>query len=499
MDEPLKSRNQSVMTAPGPTGGRAGQRPKEGDTDMTATRLPLSEIRNVLRGLDVPVFMAGIDNESDPQLTLHVSAPHRAADAAKLAQAEIAKLGCELPVKARQWDSGRFARHGSLETTVRALAHDTIVFDPTAAVWRSQTMVELSSHLRREMGEPLLGIYLEPRSRTVYLLLKGASFDRDGSPNEALLQSLTRGARDVMIAWRQQRRSSIDLTARLCFELPAYPLVAIDDASPAPLAGNGTFRKARLMAASAAVLALTAIGLGTGSARADGPAVSGPNLKLDVGGGFYREDGAGLATGVFTFPIGENFGGQIEGAIGTLDDDFAWGGGGMAYWRDPDVALAGLFVSHGAIGDDNTTRYGGIGKFYLGQFDISGQAGYQTHDQGSDGAFGNLEIGFYPVDDLRIALGGDLNRVANFAFAGIEFRPGFEALPGMTLFLDGQIGEHDHSGVLAGVRFYFGESTTLIDRHRRDDDASTIPFLKEEKEEKEKKYMGENNEEEPVE
>lgn len=441
---------------------------------MTA-QLPLSEIRNVLRGLEVPVFMAGIDNENDPQLTLHVSAPHRASDAAKLAQAEIAKLGCTLPVKAKQWDSGRFARHGSLEATVNALAHDAIVFDPTAAVWRSQSMVELSGHLRREMGDKLLGIYLEPKSRTVYLLLKAASFEQDG---EALLQAVTRSARDVMVAWRQQRRSSIDLSAKLCFELPAYPLVAIDDASPAPLAGDSMFRKVRLMAAGAAVLALAAIGFGSGSARAEGPAVSGPNLKLDVGGGFYRNDGAGLASGVFTFPIGEHFGGQVEGAIGTLDGDFAWGGGGMAYWRDPDVALAGLFISHGAIGSDDTTRYGGIGRIYLDRFDVSGQAGYQTHNQADDGAFGNLEIGFYPVDDLRIALGGDLNRIANFAFAGMEFRPGFEALPGMTFFLDGQVGQDDHSGVLAGIRFYFGESTTLIDRHRRDDFIRTIMFMK---------------------
>ena len=443
---------------------------------MTAP-LPISEIRNVLRGLDVPVFMAGIDNENDPQLTLHVSAPYRASDAAKLAQAEIAKLGCKLPVKAKQWDSGRFARHGSLEATVDALSHDTIVFDPTAAVWRSQSMVELSGHLRKEMGEKLLGIYLEPKSRTVYLLLKAASFEQDG---EALLAATTRSARDVLIAWRQQRRNSIDLSVKLCFELPAYPLVAIDDASPAPLAGNSMFRKARLMAASTAVLALAAIGFGTNSARAEGPAVSGPNLKLDVGGGYYDDNGAGMATGVFTFPIGEQFGGQIDGAIGTLDGEFAWGGSGMGYWRDPDVALAGLFVAHGAIGEDHTTRYGGIGKIYLNQFDITGQAGYQTHNDDDDGAFGNLEIGFYPVDDLRIALGGDLNRVANFAYAGIEFRPGFEALPGMTFFLDGQVGQNDHSGVLAGIRFYFGESTTLIDRHRRDDDISPITFLKHE-------------------
>jgi hypothetical protein len=458
---------------------------------MTATKLPVSEIRNVLRGLPVPVFMAGIDDEAEPRLTLHVSAPHRAADAAALARSEIAKLGCELPVAARQWDRSRFARHASLEATTKALAHDAIVFDPTAAVWRAQSMVELAFHLRRELGEPLLGIYLEPKSRTVYLLMKPAAFAKDGYFDETLRLTLTRTARDVMVAWRRQRRASIDLTARLCFELPAYPLVAIDDASPAPLAKDGIFRKTRLMAAGAAVLAMAAIGLHAGSARAEGPAVSGPNLKLDIGGGFYTDDGAGLASGLFTFPIGEHFGGHIEGAAGVLDDDFAWGASTMFFWRDPDVALAGLFVSHGQIEEDNNTRYGATGQIYLDRFDVTGQVGYQQHDHDEDGAFGRLELGWYPTDDVRLFLGGDLNPVADAGFAGIEFRPGFEALPGMSLFLDGQVGEHDHSSVIAGVRFYFGESTTLIDRHRRDDWLNLLAFLKTSHD----KYIGQHTEE----
>lgn len=456
---------------------------------MTASRLPLSEIRNALRGLPVPVFMAGIDGDAEPRLTLHVAAPHRASEAATAARTEIGKLGCALDVTAKQWDRSRFGKHGSLEATTKALAHDAIVFDPTAAVWRSQAMVELAAHLRSALGEPLTGIYLEPKSRTIYLLMKGAAFDKDGFFDETLRLTLTRTARDVLVAWRQQRRASIDLTARLCFELPSYPLVAIDDASPAPLAKGGLFRKTRLMAASAAVLAMTAIGLQAGSARAEGPAVTGPNLKLDIGGGFYAEDGAGLASGIFTFPIGEHFGGHIEGAIGVLDDEFAWGGSAMGFWRDPDVAMVGLFVSHGEISDNNTTRYGTLGQFFLDSFDVTGQVGYQTHDHDDDGAFGRLEIGWYPTDDVRIALGGDLNPVVDHGFASIEFRPGFEAMPGMSFFLDGQVGEDNHHSVLAGVRFYFGESTTLIDRHRRDDFINLTAFLKSDNGEGDK-YIG---------
>jgi hypothetical protein len=446
---------------------------------MTATNLPISEIRNVLRGLSVPVFMAGMDDAAQPRLTLHVAAPHRAAEAARIARTEIGKLGCGVKVSATQWNRDRFAAQNSIEATTKALAHDTIVFDPTAAVWRSKAMVELAAFLRSELGDALTGSYLEPKTRTVYLLMNGAAFDRDGFFDETLRLDLTRKARDVMIAWRQQRRASVDLTARLCFELPAYPMVAIDDASPAHLAKGGLFRKARLMAASAAVLAFTAVGLGqAGSARAEGPAVTGPNLKLDVGGGFYTDDGAGLVNGIFTFPIGEHFGGHIQGLAGYLDDEFAWGGSAMGFWRDPDVAMVGLFVSHGEIDDDNNTRYGASGTLFLDGFDIGGQVGYQTHDNDDDGAFGRVELGWYPTDDVRLAIGGDLNPVADLGYASIEFRPGFEALPGMSFFLDGQVGENDHSSVLAGVRFYFGESTTLIDRHRRDDYTNLVALLK---------------------
>jgi hypothetical protein len=444
---------------------------------MTAATLPIAEIRNVLRSLPVPVFMAGLDNEKSPRLTLHVAAPYNAREAARQTRAALEGIGCNVPVKARQWDRGAFAAHASLEAASASLAHETVVFDPTAAVWRSHTMVELAKALREAMGEPLVGLYLEPKTRTVYLLMQLAAFDKDGFFDETMRMNLTRTARDVLVAWRKQRRSSIDLSARLCFQLPAYPLVAIDDASPCQLSKGGLFRKARLMAASAAVLAVTALGFGAGSAKAEGPAVSGPNVKLDVGGGFVNDEGAGLAHGLFTFPIGDQFGAHIEGAAGVLDDEFGWGGSTMFFWRDPDVALAGLFVSHGEINDNHTTRYGAAGQLYLGQFDISAQAGYQEHNRGKDGAFGKIELGWYPVDDVRVYLGGDFNRIANMGLAGIEFRPGFEALPGMTLFLDGQIGENDHEGLLAGVRFYFGESTTLIDRHRRDDWFALIPWL----------------------
>jgi len=444
---------------------------------MTASNLPIAEIRNVLRSLPVPVFMAGLDNEQSPRLTLHVAAPHRASEVARNARAALAEIGCDLPVKAKQWDRGAFASHNSLESATVALTHDVLLFDPTAAVWRSHTMVELAKALREAMGEPLIGLYLEPKTRTVYLLMQLAAFNKDGFFDETMRMSLTRTARDVLVAWRKQRRSSIDLSARLCFQLPSYPLVAIDDASPCQLT-RSTFRKARLMAASAVVLVAAALGFGNAnSARAEGPAVSGPNVKLDVGGGFVNDEGAGLAHGLFTFPIGDQFGAHIEGAAGVLDDEFGWGGSTMFFWRDPDVALAGLFVSHGEINDNHTTRYGGSGQIYLGQFDISGQVGYQEHNRGDDGMFGKVELGWYPVDDVRIYLGGDLNPIADMGLAGIEFRPGFEALPGMTLFLDGQIGENNHEGLLAGVRFYFGESTTLIDRHRRDDWFQLIPWL----------------------
>jgi len=52
---------------------------------------------------------------------------------------------------------------------------------------------------------------------------------------------------------------------------------------------------------------------------------------------------------------------------------------------------------------------------------------------------------------------------------GAEFQPGFAAVPGLSFFADGEIGEDDYYSALAGIRYYFGPTKSLKNRHRQDD------------------------------
>ena len=51
---------------------------------------------------------------------------------------------------------------------------------------------------------------------------------------------------------------------------------------------------------------------------------------------------------------------------------------------------------------------------------------------------------------------------------GVEYRPAFEALPGLSVFAEGAVGTAGYHRVLGGIRFYFGDSETLRDKHRHD-------------------------------
>lgn len=81
------------------------------------------------------------------------------------------------------------------------------------------------------------------------------------------------------------------------------------------------------------------------------PAVSGFNGKLEFGYLHFNPEGldsAGGAYGIgsFSAPVGERFGIQVDAGFARVDanPDISIGGIGLhGFWRDPDVALLGLY------------------------------------------------------------------------------------------------------------------------------------------------------------
>ena len=236
----------------------------------------------------------------------------------------------------------------------------------------------------------------------------------------------------------------------------------------------------RTSVAGVAIAAL--LGMTCGAALADGPAVSGLNAKASLSGGEVDGNMAGVAEGSVAFPIGHSFGGQLDAAAGTNGRQI-WGVAGQGFWRDPAQGLIGGFVmhaNHGVAHSKTVTangaginRFGVEGEYYYGQFTPAAAAGYQNGGIKKSGGFVVLDLAWYPLDDLQLSGGGDLNSSHSRVLFGAEYQLGVAALPGLTTFMTAGITGQRDSYALAGVRLYFGgPAKTLIRRHREDDPAN---------------------------
>jgi hypothetical protein len=228
-----------------------------------------------------------------------------------------------------------------------------------------------------------------------------------------------------------------------------------------------------------------------------GPAVSAPNGKLGAFGGVIGDDDTAYgAFGAFSVPLGHPFGLQVDGMVGSADDDLFYGVAGHLFWRDPSVGLLGFYASY-AKWDSSTTavleatpdgpiplgsvqetigaevgKVGLEGEAYLGRLSLEGMVAYQFGDE--EGIAGKGTVAFYPTDDLRFDISVIHLKGPGFSGGvGIEWAP--PAAGGLALFADASIDEDDDVRAFGGATFYFGPEKSLIQRHREDDPDVELP------------------------
>lgn len=250
--------------------------------------------------------------------------------------------------------------------------------------------------------------------------------------------------------------------------------------------------RAHLVATTAIALAFAPIS----SAFADGfqpivepepvgplPAVSAFNGKAALGGGGVNGEGIGFLEASVSAPFGHSFGVQGDALVGYASSGSVLGGGVHGFWRDPSVGLVGLYggVLNAELGDADHTVYtiGAEAAAYLGAFTVEGYAGYLDGDEVDSSFAGVLRLAYYPIDDLRLSVGG---RYIDDHAAGIfEAEYQLSGLPfsGVSVFGRGLIGDDDEWQGLAGLRIYLApEEKSLIRRHREDDPTHlTLDFL----------------------
>jgi hypothetical protein len=228
------------------------------------------------------------------------------------------------------------------------------------------------------------------------------------------------------------------------------------------------------------------------------PAVDAVNEKVDFFGGSIAGKELFGVNGSITAPLGGQYGAQVDGTFGSLDQDTIAAVAGHLFWRDPSRALLGIYVA-----ENYWARYGGLnvghvageGELYWGRFTLQGIVGVEFGNSGSTNIstlsvgpvftttttyfdsyniktrfFDQINLKYYFGDDFSGYVGhrylGGLNALALGAELARPLAPGILG----SAFVEGRVGENDARGVWGGVKLYFGPSDKpLIARHRNED------------------------------
>lgn len=208
------------------------------------------------------------------------------------------------------------------------------------------------------------------------------------------------------------------------------------------------------------------------------PAVSGLNGKISIEGGALDEEGFAALKGSVSLPIGQQFGIQLDGSVGILDEDFVGGVGGHLFWRDPTRALLGIYGSYTAVEafDGEIARLGVEGEYYWNQFTLKGVIGAEfididpPVDYDETNLFAFSDLSYYASDNLELSVGHRYTGEKHALALGVEYQLSQQIFAsGVSLFAEGRIGEDEYQGAWAGMRMYLGDDKSLIRRHREDD------------------------------
>ena len=201
------------------------------------------------------------------------------------------------------------------------------------------------------------------------------------------------------------------------------------------------------------------------------PAVSGINGKLAGSGGIIDDEARAAVVGTITVPVGHDFGFQLDGNLGTFDDDMTGAVMSHFFMRDPSSHLFGVAAMYQSIGSNDIFRVGPEVEFYLDRFSIEFVAGLEDSDNADDDFFAVANVAYYLSDNFRISAGYSRSIGIDAAQVGMEWMPGIDFIAPFSIFAHAQFGEDDHDSVWAGIRFYFSgdPGKSLIRRHREDD------------------------------
>jgi hypothetical protein len=121
----------------------------------------------------------------------------------------------------------------------------------------------------------------------------------------------------------------------------------------------------------------------------------------------------------------------------------------------------------------NKGRIGAEAEYYMERMTFSGIAGYEWGNLHiRNGAFAEVLAGYFATDDLKFSAGYSYGFAGNMGLARVDWQlpASTLGLNGVSLFVEGRIGEGDYKAVLAGVKIPFGVAPKSLKAHERQDD-----------------------------
>jgi hypothetical protein len=208
------------------------------------------------------------------------------------------------------------------------------------------------------------------------------------------------------------------------------------------------------------------------------PAVSAPNGTFELQGGYISPTGGNLrAAGTVSVPLGDRFGIQGDASLELAGAGLTWGGALHAFTRDPSRYLAG--VTGGVVVAPGATLavLGAEGELYMDRISLEGWAGVAGINYvdpamlDKTGLFAIGDVAYYPMDDLRVAVGGSYLLGDLALHAGTEYLFRDLGTP-ISFTTDARLHTSGAFSLMLGLKGYLGgndDNKTLIDRQRQDD------------------------------
>lgn len=410
-------------------------------------------------------------------LTIHIACSKLTFAQKRHLRRAIVATGNYADCVVRRYSPVALEKARSLQKFIRPFLHNTLHFDPTCAFGRARSLVALAGEIRLELGASTSALFWDGQSSKIHICLNAEVMPRDQAERRSVVTSLQNAVGKIVSETRSDEGSGYIKGVHLSIGEPRIAAVPIDDASLPKRSYLTQLKKSSVISALATAFGIGGLAVANAGQSTHHKAVSEPNAKFSVLGGVRDDEETFLSEGALTVPLGEQFGAHFEGTAGVSNDAFMGGATGHLFWRNPLYGLFGITAGYGSAkhgGANSKTRGAGLvaaeGEVYLGQVTLSSLAGYQFGDNGGkDGFTGSLGIGLYATENLLLTLSGETNpNYDALGRLGIEYLPGFAAIPGLSFFAEGAYGDHDYYRVFAGIRFYFGPSPTLLQKHRFD-------------------------------